>query len=62
MPRGAKGCIREDLTGVDGLRSITTLRAPAIPKLRAGGAVTPSFSSIGDAGTIFLRRAGSILK
>ena len=35
--------IREDLAGVDGLRWITTLRAPTIRKLVAAGAVTPSF-------------------
>ena len=35
--------IREDLAGVDGLRWITTLRAPTIRKLVTAGAVTPSF-------------------
>ena len=35
--------IREDLQGVDGLRWITTLRAPTIRKLVNAGAVTPSF-------------------
>ena len=35
--------IREDLAGVDGLRWITTLRAPTIRKLVNAGAVTPSF-------------------
>ena len=34
--------IREDLAGVDGLRWITTLRAPTIRKLVAAGTVTPS--------------------
>ena len=34
--------IREDLQGVDGLRWITTLRAPTIRKLVAAGTVTPS--------------------
>ena len=34
--------IREDLQGVDGLRWITTLRAPTIRKLIAAGRVTPS--------------------
>ena len=34
--------IREDLQGVDGLRWITTLRAPTIRKLVNAGAVTPS--------------------
>ena len=34
--------IREDLAGVDGLRWITTLRAPTIRKLLAAGTVTPS--------------------
>ena len=34
--------IREDLAGVDGLRWITTLRAPTIRKLVAAGKVTPS--------------------
>ena len=34
--------IREDLQGVDGLRWITTLRAPTIRKLMAAGTVTPS--------------------
>ena len=34
--------IREDLAGVDGLRWITTLRAPMIRKLLATGTVTPS--------------------
>jgi len=34
--------IREDLEGVEGLRWITTLRAPAIRKLIAAGAVTPT--------------------
>ena len=34
--------IREDLHGVDGLRWITTLRAPTIRKLVNAGAVTPS--------------------
>ena len=34
--------IREDLQGVDGLRWITTLRAPTIRKLLAAGKVTPS--------------------
>ena len=34
--------IREDLASVDGLRWITTLRAPAIRKLVAAGTVTPS--------------------
>ena len=34
--------IREDLQGVDGLRWITTLRAPTIRKLAAAGTVTPS--------------------
>ena len=35
--------IREDLQGVNGLRWITTLRAPTIRKLVHGGAVIPSF-------------------
>ena len=35
--------IREDLTDVEGLRWITTLRAPTIRKLVDAGAVTPSF-------------------
>ena len=35
--------IREDLQGVDGLRWITTLRAPTLRKLVNAGAVTPSF-------------------
>ena len=34
--------IRKDLAGVDGLRWITTLRAPMIRKLLAAGTVTPS--------------------
>ena len=34
--------IREDLASVDGLRWITTLRAPTIRKLVAAGTVTPS--------------------
>ena len=34
--------IRKDLAGVDGLRWITTLRAPMIRKLLADGTVTPS--------------------
>ena len=34
--------IREDLQGIDGLRWITTLRAPTIRKLLAAGTVTPS--------------------
>ena len=34
--------IREDLADVDGLRWITTLRAPTIRKLVAAGTVTPS--------------------
>ena len=34
--------IREDLQGVDGLRWITTLRAPTIRKLLKAGTVTPS--------------------
>ena len=34
--------IREDLAAVDGLRWITTLRAPTIRKLVAAGTVTPS--------------------
>ena len=34
--------IREDLQGVDGLRWITTLRAPTIRTLLAAGTVTPS--------------------
>ncbi len=34
--------IREDLQGVDGLRWVTTLRAPTIRKLVAAGTVTPS--------------------
>ena len=34
--------IREDLAGIDGLRWITSLRAPAIRKLLAAGTVTPS--------------------
>ena len=34
--------IREDLAGVDGLRWITTLRAPTIRKLVNAGTVTPS--------------------
>ena len=34
--------IREDLAGVDGLRWITTLRAPTIRKLVTAGTVTPS--------------------
>ena len=34
--------IREDLAGVDGLRWITTLRAPTIRKLVEAGKVTPS--------------------
>ena len=34
--------IREDLAGVDGLRWVTTLRAPTIRKLAAAGTVTPS--------------------
>ena len=34
--------IREDLAGVDGLRWITTLRAPTIRKLVDAGTVTPS--------------------
>ena len=34
--------IREDLAGIDGLRWITTLRAPTIRKLVAAGTVTPS--------------------
>ena len=35
--------IREDLQGVEGLRWITTLRAPTLRKLVDAGAVTPSF-------------------
>ena len=34
--------IREDLQGVEGLRWITTLRAPTIRKLVNGGTMTPS--------------------
>ncbi len=34
--------IRQDLQGVDGLRWITTLRAPTLRKLLAAGAVAPS--------------------
>ena len=40
MLTGAR--IREDLQGVDGLRWITTLRAPTIRKLVNAGTVTPS--------------------
>ena len=40
MLTGAR--IREDLQGIDGLRWITTLRAPTIRKLIAAGSVTPS--------------------
>ena len=40
MLTGAR--IREDLQGIDGLRWITTLRAPTIRKLIAAGRVTPS--------------------
>ena len=40
MLTGAR--IREDLQGLDGLRWITTLRAPTIRKLIAAGRVTPS--------------------
>ena len=40
MLTGAR--IREDLQGIDGLRWITTLRAPTIRKLIAAGSVTPT--------------------
>ena len=52
--------IREDLQGVDGLRWITTLRAPTIRKLVNAGTVTPSLFDERDLGVCAAENGATI--